>query len=184
MTISNQVVKVLDMQEDHIEWRDIPQYSKYQASSTGLIRTKYKSVKTPAFHILIPSKKRKFKYICYTVTKDNGKRVSVYLHSLIVRAFHGEKPFDKAVTRHIDGNHLNNSPQNLVWGTQRENIQDSIKHGTFCNNNFGRNDEFPKFKKFRQEWKRLVSEGVTKKEIARLYGCHHTLIQKYTDDIY
>lgn len=52
------------------------------------------------------------------------------VHQLVLMAWRGLKPFDGAVTRHLDGNALNNAPSNLVWGTAQENMQDSIRHGT------------------------------------------------------
>jgi DNA invertase Pin-like site-specific DNA recombinase len=34
------------------------------------------------------------------------------------------------VSRHLDGNKLNNNLSNLKYGTQLENNQDAVKHGT------------------------------------------------------
>lgn len=42
---------------------------------------------------------------------------------LICEAFHGAPPFDGAVCMHLDENSRNNRPDNLKWGTQRENMQ-------------------------------------------------------------
>lgn len=44
------------------------------------------------------------------------------IHQLVCEAFHGGKPFDGAVVSHIDENGLNNRPENLKWGTQKENL--------------------------------------------------------------
>lgn len=41
---------------------------------------------------------------------------------LVCEAFHGPKPFPKAVTIHIDEDPTNNTPSNLRWGTQKENL--------------------------------------------------------------
>jgi hypothetical protein len=43
-------------------------------------------------------------------------------HQVVCAAFHGPKPFDKAVVIHLDENALNNRPENLKWGTQKENL--------------------------------------------------------------
>ena len=53
-----------------------------------------------------------------------------YIHSLVCEAFHGNRPEGKEV-RHLDGNKLNNHKDNLSWGTRKENVADSIAHGTF-----------------------------------------------------
>jgi len=52
-------------------------------------------------------------------TKDFGTQK---VHQLVCEAFHGGKPFDGAVVIHIDENGLNNRPENLKWGTQKENL--------------------------------------------------------------
>lgn len=49
-----------------------------------------------------------------------GKTTS--LPRLICLAFHGEPPPGKPVCMHVDENFRNNRPENLKWGTQRENL--------------------------------------------------------------
>lgn len=44
------------------------------------------------------------------------------MHQLVCEAFHGPKPFPRAVVIHADENALNNAPENLRWGTQKENL--------------------------------------------------------------
>lgn len=44
------------------------------------------------------------------------------VHQLVCEAFHGPKPSPQAVVIHIDENALNNRPENLRWGTQKENL--------------------------------------------------------------
>lgn len=44
------------------------------------------------------------------------------VHRLIAEAFHGPPPFDGAVAMHVDENAANNRPENLRWGTQKENL--------------------------------------------------------------
>jgi len=56
---------------------------------------------------------------------------------LVCEAFHGPKPFPKAVTIHLDEDPSNNAPDNLKWGTQKENLN------------------MPKFK----EWQKTVRIG-------------------------
>lgn len=40
---------------------------------------------------------------------------------LVCEAWHGA-PFDRAVCMHLDENSRNNRPENLKWGTQKENL--------------------------------------------------------------
>lgn len=54
-------------------------------------------------------------------TKRAGQRPRK-VHQLVCEAFHGSKPFPEAVVIHLDENALNNRPENLKWGTQKENL--------------------------------------------------------------
>lgn len=44
------------------------------------------------------------------------------IHRLVCEAFHGVPPFPKAVVIHLDEDATNNKPENLRWGTQKENL--------------------------------------------------------------
>lgn len=47
---------------------------------------------------------------------------NIKVHQAVCEAFHGPRPFDGAVVIHLDENGLNNRPENLRWGTQKENL--------------------------------------------------------------
>jgi len=44
------------------------------------------------------------------------------VHRLVCEAFHGPAPFRNAVVIHLDEVGVNNRPENLKWGTQKENL--------------------------------------------------------------
>jgi len=44
------------------------------------------------------------------------------VHRLVCEAFHGPPPFERAVVIHLDEDATNNKPDNLKWGTQKENL--------------------------------------------------------------
>lgn len=48
-------------------------------------------------------------------------------HKLVCTAWHGPKPFNGAVVRHLNDNKNDNSPGNLAWGTNKQNSQDYKK---------------------------------------------------------
>lgn len=54
---------------------------------------------------------------------------SVQVHTLVCRAFLGTRP-PGMVCRHMDGNSLNNKASNLMYGTPKQNFDDSVRHGT------------------------------------------------------
>ena len=41
---------------------------------------------------------------------------------LVCEAFHGVAPADDSVCKHLDENSANNRPENLRWGTQKQNL--------------------------------------------------------------
>jgi hypothetical protein len=121
------------------EWRDIPGFSYYQASSLGRIRSISRTTTERDSYggsrkvshkgkILKPCRNRKTGYWQLGVRvrqKQKMKRV----HNLVALAFHGNCPPNQEV-RHLDGIKKNNKPSNLKYGTRKRNIQDAIEHGT------------------------------------------------------
>jgi len=62
----------------------------------------------------------------YRCVKMNHKQTPI--HSLVAELFHGARP-DGLVINHIDGDKLNNRPNNLEYCTIAENIKHAIQHG-------------------------------------------------------
>jgi hypothetical protein len=44
------------------------------------------------------------------------------VHRLVCEAFHGDPPDGRGVVIHLDEDATNNRPENLKWGTQKENL--------------------------------------------------------------
>ena len=67
----------------------------------------------------------------------NKKFGNIKIHRLVCEAFHGIAPFDRAVVL------LNNRPENLRWGTQKENLNmpNFIK---YCKSRTGENSPVAK----------------------------------------
>lgn len=57
-----------------------------------------------------------------------GRNVAV--HAFVAAAFLDARPTPQHQIRHLDGNRLNNSADNLCWGTAQENMDDRARHGT------------------------------------------------------
>jgi len=71
----------------------------------------------------------------------NGKTYKV--HRLVCEAFNGAPPFPDAVCMHIDEDYKNNKPENLAWGTQKENLNaDGFLE--YCRSRVGENNPFVK----------------------------------------
>lgn len=103
------------------EWRDIPGIEGYEVSNLGRVRTKpkilsqYLNPSTGYYTIRLGKSPQQF----------NGPT-----HQLVCRAFQGEKPSDKHLVAHWDGDRLNNKADNLRWATHSENLADALRHGT------------------------------------------------------
>jgi NUMOD4 motif len=97
-------------------WKNIPGHRGYQASSLGRVRSVLRVLRdgrTAGGVILTP-----------TPDKDGYLRVSlgpkrVPVHTAVLLAFQGPPE-----ARHLNDDHLDNTPGNLCWGSHLENERD------------------------------------------------------------
>lgn len=75
-----------------------------------------------------------------------GKNYKV--HRLICEAFHGEAPSGAHVVIHINEDALDNRPENLRWGTQKENLN-SPGFIDYCRSRTG--DNSPRIKALKKK---------------------------------
>ncbi len=66
-----------------------------------------------------------------TVCVSNEKKRTKSVHVLICEAFHGSRP-EGLQAAHINGNRLDNRPENLMWKSLEENYADREIHGNTC----------------------------------------------------
>lgn len=111
------------------EWRPIPGFPIYEASDEGQIRRARVLRMGPQNRNPLSPARHHRGYLQVTLTREDGKRVSVHVQRLIAAAFHGA-PEAGAQARHLDGNPTNNRAENLKWGTASENTRDQVRHGT------------------------------------------------------
>jgi hypothetical protein len=103
------------------DMREIARYPGYNFTSDGRIIS-YKKL-TPRY--LTPTLHHTG-YLVVSVASDEHKHVSRPVHSLIAEAFFGPRP-DELQIRHFDGDKLNNRVSNLMYGTPKENGEDSAR---------------------------------------------------------
>ncbi len=60
---------------------------------------------------------------------DGKKVTTVMFHQLVADAFLSAPSAGRNVTRHLNGDPTDNRAENLAWGTQKENMNDCIRHG-------------------------------------------------------
>jgi len=115
-----------DMCDCTREWRQIPEFPKYSASSDGLIRrdAPYCGVRN---YVKIKKQSVKRRYLSVAVRKDNRK-YDVAVHRLVAMAFVARVD-GKPQINHIDGDKTNNKASNLEWCTVEENNNHATKNG-------------------------------------------------------
>lgn len=123
------------------EWRPIPGYPNYEASSDGEIRPvkpRYRVSPVELFLAELVGEKierRGEKIAPWIETRHrrdaervalvvDGKKHREFVHRLVCLAFHGVPPPELTDCCHRDHNSLNNRACNLKWGTHSENIEE------------------------------------------------------------
>lgn len=116
-------------------WKPVPSEPGMLASSYGRVLQgpSYAPLPNGGYRAYTPvprlgqvakaQKSAKHEYYIIMVKRSDGNRQAPRkVHQLVCEAFHGPKPFDGAVVIHLDENAINNRPENLKWGTQKENM--------------------------------------------------------------
>lgn len=125
-----------DSQSSTEIWKPVPSEPGVLASSHGRVLQQpgYAPLPNGGFRLYTPkprfgqvaksSKGAKHEYLHIMVRRwGHGPRQQPRkVHQLVCEAFHGPKPFPNAIVIHIDESAMNNRPENLRWGTQRENM--------------------------------------------------------------
>lgn len=100
---------------------------------------------------------------------NNGKRHYWKVHRLVAIAFVANTD-GKPHINHIDGNKLNNCPDNLEWVTSAENNRHAADTGLQCSQKRERNANCKLTEQQVAEIRFLREKGILLKEIASQYG--------------
>lgn len=129
-----------------VSWRLVPGYPGFRASTLGTVETQWvngtdadrKGRRGP--NPLVRGTRwvavRKWRAVgrwMSSVTPEaspTGKRIQYFIHTFVCLAFHGEPLPGQEVCHFPDEDVDNNRPDNLRWGTRRENMMDRVFHGT------------------------------------------------------
>ncbi len=118
---ANQGLDNLDM------YRDLPGFHGYKIGKDGSAWSVRKNGKLTRLF----GYKTSLGYRQLKLTDDSGVAHPIFLHTAVLMAFSGPRP-DGNVCRHLDGNPGNNRLDNLAYGTQKENLEDCLRHGTIA----------------------------------------------------
>ena len=120
------------------EWRTSPSLPDYEVSSLGRVRRK------PYLKEMPNGGYRQYGGKAH-VGQDSGegRMVMVYrgktykIHQLVCETFNGPREIGQ-VCMHIDEDYTNNRPDNLLWGTQKENLN-APGFVAYCKSRVGEN---------------------------------------------
>lgn len=164
------------------EWRVIPQFQDYEASSFGRIRSREREIvysdgrrRTHKSKILNPGVSAGYLFV--NICK-NGKSKSVKVHSLVASTFLGEKP-EKFDVCHINGDRTDNRISNLEYGSRSKNNLDGYRIRGCVNKNQKLSPDIA------EEIKRKLLLGVSQRELAREYlVCKSTISAIKNNELY
>lgn len=118
-----------------MKWKQIPGYSRYEVSDTGLIRRKPIKLrnrgttlsKHPAMSVATTV--HHGAYVIVGLVGDDGIRKQWRVHRLVLLAHGAPRPSNEHFCNHINGIKTDNRIGNLEWVTRRENMQHAKEMG-------------------------------------------------------
>lgn len=115
------------------EWRVIPGFEDYEASSEGRIRRSHPDRYGRGEGLIRRPTVSDGGYLNVTLLDASNSKRLRGVHVFVALAFHGPKPSNKHHAAHGDGNRKNNKATNLRWATAKDNYTDRALHGTLLN---------------------------------------------------
>lgn len=111
-------------------WKPVPSLEGVLASSEGriLLPPRHAPLHHGGFRIYTPKPVRGVVTRASRSASHSYRGIyskffgNIKVHRAVCEAFHGPPPSADAVVIHIDENAHNNRPENLKWGTQKENL--------------------------------------------------------------
>lgn len=111
------------------------------------------------------------KYKWFSVVIATKETYSVAVHRLVAYQKFGDAALvEGVVTRHLDGNSLNNDPNNIQLGTPRENVMDMTPD---ARQKMTKNASYAASHRNDALWKRVIADrrvGLTYSQLRDKYG--------------
>jgi hypothetical protein len=122
-------------------WKTIPSLPTHEASSWGRLRS---------LRLMTASYGHWSKRDGRFVTNNRKTNRNYKIARLVCEAFHGPPPDARSVAMHLDEDSRNNRPENLAWGTQKENLN-APGFLAYCRSRTGGNNPRTKGRQKRSE---------------------------------
>lgn len=111
-------------------WKPVPSFPGLLASNKGriLLPPRYSPIHHGGFRGYFPKPTYGFVTRAKKSAAHSYRGIynsffgNIKVHRAVCEAFHGPSPTPDAVVIHIDEDAHNNRPENLKWGTQKENL--------------------------------------------------------------
>lgn len=105
------------------KWRRIPNYSRYECSNTGLIKT-FNWKGGSQTRIMKPAADRSG-YLRTMLKRDDGVIHTIKVHRIVAQTWI-ENPENKEEVNHKNAIKTDNNVENLEWATRAENLAHSL----------------------------------------------------------
>lgn len=161
-------------------WKKIPNYSSYEISNYGEIKTfNWKNLGREA--IMKPALDPTG-YPRTMLKRDDGLIHTIKVHRLVAITFI-ENPEGKPCVNHINGIRNDNRVVNLEWCTHKENMQHSFKIGLSSqkgekNSNATLTDDQVREILAEYQFGKTGKNGMTKQQIAEKYNTTFSVIKR------
>lgn len=119
-------------------------------------------------------------YYRFNIGVENGKSYPVAVHRLVAHLKCGEASLEEEIhVRHLDGNSLNNSWDNIAIGTASDNMMDvpkevRVKNASSANQKFTPEEI--------QAWRQDHQSGLGYKKLRKKYGVGLSTLSYYLSD--
>lgn len=158
------------MKHNGKEWRPIPDFGGYYASSDGEILT----TKQKRLSVMVPMKQKDGHLYVY-LYDGRGNQKKMFVHRLVLMAF-VRMPNQNEEARHLNDIPNDNRLENLAWGSRTDNESDKRRNGGLP---IGERSGSHKLTESQVlEVREKYRSGISSRDIAAEYGVTHTTILK------
>lgn len=161
-------------------WKKIPNYPLYEASSEGRLKTF--NWKNKGKEAIMKPALDNGGYLRTMLKNVNGKYDTIKVHRIIAQTFL-DNPLDKETVNHKNGIKTDNRLINLEWATRSENCKHAFT--SRLNSNIGQNNPCASLTeeqvieiRANYQYGKKARNGITKKQIAEKYGTTFATIKQ------